>query len=159
MIIAPHLIHESHLRDIEAALCNCKVLRYSAANEDNVAEADVLIIDCFGLLSSIYRYGRLAMVGGGFGEGIHNVPEAAVYGLPVLIGPNNRNFREARYLIDAGGVFEVTDAATFAAAVNRLLADATAWQRAADASKTYITGNAGATDIIYEHVFTQVSHS
>ena len=101
LILAPHNIDERHLNMIERKLRR-PVLRYSQATEDNVAEADCLIIDCFGLLSSIYRYGQVAYVGGGFGVGIHNVLEAAVYGIPVLIGPNNKGFREAQDLLRLG---------------------------------------------------------
>ncbi len=154
LIIAPHQIGEDHLRAIEQALQGCRVLRYSKATEDNVAEADVLIIDCFGLLSSIYRYGQLAMVGGGFGVGIHNIPEAAVYGIPVLIGPNNQNFREARHLLDVGACFEVHDTADFNRIADNLLSDADAYRRAADAAHSYIADNSGATDTIYAHVFS-----
>ncbi len=153
LIIAPHQVVEDHLRAIEQALGGYKILRYSKATEDNVADADVLIIDCFGLLSSIYRYGQLAMVGGGFGVGIHNIPEAAVYGIPVIIGPNNKNFREARYLLDAGACFEVHDAAEFNRIADHLLTDADAYRTAADAARNYIAENSGATDIIYAHVF------
>ena len=151
LIIAPHMIGEDHLRDIESRLTGRRVLRYSAATESNVVEADVLIIDCFGLLSSIYRYGQLAMVGGGFGAGIHNIPEAAVYGIPVLIGPNNHNFREARYLLEAGACFEVHDADEFARTADHLLADKEAYHTAAEAARHYIADNAGATDIIFHH--------
>lgn len=153
LIIAPHMIGEDHLRAIESALSDRRVLRYSAANEDNVGEADVLIIDCFGLLSSIYRYGRLAMVGGGFGAGIHNVPEAAVYGIPVLIGPNNQNFREARHLLDAGACFEVHTPEDFAETADHLLTDHAAYDHAAAAAREYIAENAGASDVIFHHVF------
>lgn len=153
LIIAPHVIGEDHLRDIENRLAGRRILRYSAATEDNVSAAEVLIIDCFGLLSSIYRYGRLALVGGGFGVGIHNVPEAAVYGIPVLIGPNNQNFREARHLLDVGACFEVHDAADFSQTADRLLSDSEAYNRAAEAARCYIADNAGATDIIYKKVF------
>jgi 3-deoxy-D-manno-octulosonic-acid transferase len=155
LIIAPHQIGEDHLRAIEQALDGCRVLRYSQATEENVATADVLIIDCFGLLSSIYRYGQLAMVGGGFGVGIHNIPECAVYGIPVIIGPNNKNFREARYLLDAGACFEVHDAKEFNGIANHLLTDADAYRRAADAARSYIADNSGATDIIYSKTFPQ----
>ncbi len=154
LIIAPHMIGEDHLKDIEQALDGCRVLRYSKATEANISEADVLIIDCFGLLSSIYRYGQLAMVGGGFGVGIHNIPEAAVYGIPVLIGPNNQNFREARYLLDAGACFEVHDAEDFCLTADHLLADAEAYRRAAEAARSYIADNAGATDTIYKMTLT-----
>ena len=154
LIIAPHMIGEDHLHAIEQALDGYRVLRYSTATEANVGEADVLLIDCFGLLSSIYRYGQLAMVGGGFGVGIHNIPEAAVYGIPVLIGPNNHNFREARYLLDAGACFEVHDATDFAHIADRLLTDEEAYRSAANAARSYIADNAGATDIIYQAVLS-----
>ncbi|MBO4905455.1 MAG: 3-deoxy-D-manno-octulosonic acid transferase [Bacteroidaceae bacterium] len=153
LIIAPHIIDESHLHEIETALVGKKVLRYTDATPDNVAEADVLIVNCFGLLSSIYRYGQVAMVGGGFGHGIHNVPEAAVYGMPVIIGPNNNNFREARHLIDVGACFEVHDSTEFDAIADRLYSDHEFLQHAGEEAGSYIHGNAGATDIIYKHIF------
>ncbi len=153
LIIAPHMIGEDHLRNIEECLKGRRVLRYTQATNDNAADADVLIIDCFGLLSSIYRYGHMAMVGGGFGAGIHNIPEAAVYGIPVLIGPNNRNFREARYLLEAGACFEVHNAEEFCHTADHLLTDTEAYRHAADAARHYICDNAGATGIIYESVF------
>ncbi len=157
LIIAPHMIGENHLRAIEEQLSGYRVLRYTKAQEDNVEDADVLIIDCFGLLSSIYRYGQLAMVGGGFGAGIHNIPEAAVYGIPVIIGPNNQNFREARYLLDAGACFEVHNSEEFVVQANRLLSDDEAYRHAADAASHYINDNAGATDIIYTQTLQNLS--
>ena len=69
-------------------------MRYTRADERNVLKADCLIIDCFGLLSSIYRYGEIAYIGGGFGVGIHNTLEAAVYGIPVIFGPKYQKFME-----------------------------------------------------------------
>lgn len=152
LILAPHLIHEDHLRKIEARLQR-PALRYSRATADNVGEAQCLIIDCFGLLSSIYRYGEVAYVGGGFGAGIHNVPEAAVYGVPVLIGPKNRNFREALALLQAGGCLEVHDEAGFNATLSRLWADPQALQAAGEACRAYIHGNAGATELVFRHLF------
>ena len=154
LIIAPHLIGEDHLRDIESRLQGRCVLRYSAATEENVSDAEVLIIDCFGLLSSIYRYGKLALVGGGFGVGIHNVAEAAVYGIPVLIGPNNQNFREARHLLDAGACFEIHNSEDFTQIADRLLGDDEAYSRAAEAARRYIADNAGATDYIFRKIFS-----
>lgn len=97
LIIAPHVIDEAHLSEIISKLTR-PVVRYSKATLENVLQADCLIIDCFGLLSSIYRYGDVAYIGGGFGVGIHNTLEAAVYGIPVLFGPNNKKFLEAQGL-------------------------------------------------------------
>ena len=153
LVIAPHVISERHLADIEHALRGRRIIRYSAATDENVLDAEVLIIDCFGLLSSIYRYARVAMVGGGFGVGIHNVAEAAVYGVPVIIGPNNKNFREARHLLDVGACFEVHDSADFCAIADNLFSNQAACNQAGQAAAQYIHGNAGATDIVYRHVF------
>ena len=151
LVLAPHVVSAEHLAEIERKLERPGV-RYSEATPKSVAEADCLIIDCYGLLSSIYRYATVAYVGGGFGVGIHNVPEAAVYGCPVLIGPNNRKFREAQDLLAAGGCIEVTDAATFAAAMDRFLGDRQALAEAGEAAGRYIHSNAGAADAIYAEI-------
>ena len=97
------------------------------------------------------------MIGGGFGAGIHNIAEAAVYGIPTIIGPNNANFREARYLLEAGGTFEVHDEAEFTETVNRLLANPQQLAEAGNAAGQYIHGNAGATDVVFQHVFPQTN--
>ena len=94
------MIDENHLVEIIRKLKRPYV-RYTRADEKNVLKADCLIIDCFGLLSSIYRYGEIAYVGGGFGVGIHNTLEAAVYGIPVIFGPKYQKFMEATQLIEA----------------------------------------------------------
>ena len=148
LILAPHVIDESHLRQIEQKLSRPAV-RYTEATEENVRQSDCLIINCFGLLSSIYRYGQVAYVGGGFGVGIHNVPEAAVYGVPVLIGPNNKNFREAQDLLRMGGCFEITGQTLFNAVVDRLSGDKQLRDTRGAVCKDYIASNAGASDTIF----------
>ena len=148
LILAPHVIDEDHLRQIESKLRRPS-MRYSEANEENVRQAHCLIINCFGLLSSIYRYGQIAYVGGGFGAGIHNVPEAAVYGLPVLIGPNNKNFREAQDLLRLGGCFEITGQTLFNAVMDHALKNERLRNRRGRICKSYIESNAGATDEIF----------
>lgn len=112
LIIAPHVIDENHLSEIESKLHRTAV-RYTQATPENVCRADCLIIDCFGLLSSIYWYGEVAYIGGGFGVSIHNTLEAAVYGIPVVFGPNNQKFLEAQGLKACRGGFEITDATGF----------------------------------------------
>jgi 3-deoxy-D-manno-octulosonic-acid transferase len=148
VIIAPHEIHESRLSALETALGGDS-LRYTHATEASAADARVLIIDCYGLLSSIYRYGCVAYVGGGFGVGIHNVPEAAVYGVPVVIGPNNQRFQEAQHLLQAGGCFEVHSGEEFAALMERFQKDETFLKHAGSQAGTYIAHNAGASDAIF----------
>ncbi len=151
LIVAPHVVSEAHLRQIEA-LVDRPTLRLSEATEENVSSAECLIVDCYGLLSSLYRYGQVAYVGGGFGHGIHNVPEAAVYGVPVVIGPRNAAFREAQDLLRLGACLEVTDQATYDRAIDSLYADDAKLQATGRIAYDYIHRNAGATDAICQHL-------
>lgn len=147
LIIAPHVIGEDHLQHIIGKVKG-KVVRYTQATVENVAEARCLIIDCFGLLSSIYKYGEIAYIGGGFGSGIHNTVEAAVYGVPVIFGPNYQRFMEAKDLIACGGGFSINDVNDLAALLDKLLSDKTFLQESGNNAGTYVHSRAGATDII-----------
>lgn len=147
LIIAPHVIGEDHLQHIIGKVKG-KVVRYTQATVENVAEARCLIIDCFGLLSSIYKYGEIAYIGGGFGSGIHNTVEAAVYGVPVIFGPNYQRFMEAKDLIACGGGFSINDVNDLAALLDKLLSDNTFLQESGNNAGTYVHSRAGATDII-----------
>ena len=151
LIIAPHVIGEDHLSYILDKL-QMKAVRYTQATEQSAAEARCLIIDCFGLLSTIYRYGEIAYVGGGFGVGIHNVPEAAVWGVPVLFGPNNKRFQEAQDLLACKGSFEVTDYDSFNTIISRLISDDKFRHQCGEASANYVKSRSGATDIIMKSV-------
>lgn len=151
LIIAPHVIGEDHLAYILDKL-QMKAVRYTQATEQSAAEARCLIIDCFGLLSTIYRYGEIAYVGGGFGVGIHNVPEAAVWGVPVLFGPNNKRFQEAQDLLACKGSFEVTDYDSFNTIISRLIPDDKFRHQCGEASANYVKSRSGATDIIMKSV-------
>lgn len=152
LIIAPHEIHESHLLFIESRLKR-PTLRYTQATEATAATCDCLIIDCFGLLSSIYRYSTLAYVGGGFGAGIHNIAEAAVYNLPVIFGPNHRRFKEAHELIACGGGFAIDSGEAFRATADRLLSDPDALATASHNAGHYIASHTGATRLILKDLF------
>ncbi|MFV0330478.1 MAG: 3-deoxy-D-manno-octulosonic acid transferase [Dysgonomonas sp.] len=120
LIIAPHEIDEAHLKYIESNLQRPHI-RYSRAIPEMMGDYDCLIIDNFGLLSSLYRYGQLAYVGGGFGVGIHNVLEAAVYDIPVIFGPNFKKFREAQQLIEQGGGYSISDYQSFRGLMDEFL--------------------------------------
>ena len=113
LVIAPHVIGEDHLQQIEKMLEGRKVVRYTEATEENVKGAEVLMINCFGLLSSIYGYADVTYVGGGFGVGIHNTLEAAVWDVPVFFGPNNQRFQEAQGLKLCGAGLEIGNADDF----------------------------------------------
>jgi 3-deoxy-D-manno-octulosonic-acid transferase len=112
-----------------------------------------LIIDSFGLLSSLYRYADVAYIGGGFGTGIHNINEAAVYGIPVMFGPNHHKFKEAADLIQCGGGYEVTDKASFETTINKLMTDSELRHNSGRAAGSYISRNLGATDKIFSDIF------
>lgn len=154
LVIAPHVVNEAHIQEIEQKLTT-PALRYSKATLENVQNYRVLIIDGYGLLSSIYRYATVAYVGGGFGVGIHNVPEAAVYGIPVIIGPNHQRFAEAVALIENGGCKSIENAEDFTAIMDDFLENPSHIAAAGTAAGHYINQNAGATPVIYQHVFAR----
>ena len=148
LIVAPHVIGEDHLAQIFELLKDRRVVRYTEATEENVKDAEVLIIDCFGLLSSIYHYGTISYVGGGFGVGIHNVLEAAVWDIPVIFGPNNKRFQEAQGLIMAGGGFEINDYQSFRDLMMRFETDEMFLQTSKKHAGEFVKGRAGATEKI-----------
>ena len=189
LIIAPHVIGEEHLQQIEKLLEGWKVVRYTKAplsspevkaplsspevkaplsspegdtvvlqSETNeapsgavggafgaVGGASVLIIDCFGRLSSIYHYGQLTYVGGGFGVGIHNVLEAAVWDVPVIFGPKNEKFQEAQGLKRAGGGFDITDYEDFCRIMNRFADEPDCMKQAGQRAGAFVKSMTGAT--------------
>ena len=147
LIIAPHVVNDSHIKEIMAKL-NRPCIRYTQATEENVQQADCLIIDCYGLLSSIYRYGEISYIGGGFGVGIHNVLEAAVYGIPVIFGPNNKKFREAQHLLANKGGFEINGYEDFETLMDKFLADEAYLKQSGKSAGDYVKNNSGAMEKI-----------
>lgn len=145
LIIAPHEIHEAHLMYIESQVKRT-CIRYSQATPENIANYDCIIIDCFGLLSSIYGYGEVAYVGGGFGVGIHNVLEAAVYNMPVVFGPNFKKFREARELLEQGGGYSVHDYLSFKGLMDDFLDYPDTLRTVGEQAGNYVESNAHATE-------------
>jgi 3-deoxy-D-manno-octulosonic-acid transferase len=144
LIIASHEVTETRLADIQSKFKG-KCVRYTQASMDDVKGADCLLIDCFGLLSSIYRYGEVAYVGGGFGVGVHNLLEAAVYAMPVFFGPNNKKFQEAAMLKECGGGLEISGYEDFERMMDVFTSDGAALKKAGDAAGKYVAGNSGAT--------------
>ena len=152
LIIAPHVIGEDHLKQIISLLKNKKVVRYTQTTETDAANADVLIIDCFGLLSSIYRYGEVAYVGGGFGVGIHNVLEAAVWSIPVIFGPNNAHFAEAQGLKHNGGGFEIHNLEDFSKYIQRFEVETNFRLERGIAGGKYVAALAGASNKVLNNI-------
>ena len=148
IILAPHVINEEHLKQIEGLMPDS--IRYSRlSNEPGSPNTSrVLIIDNIGLLSKLYRYADVAYIGGGFGVGIHNILEAVTFGKPVLFGPNHRKFKEACDIIALGGGFSHIDGDTLARNITPLLTDNDAYRRASQACTSYMEVNLGSTDKI-----------
>lgn len=152
LLIAPHVIAEEHLKLIFSLIKGKKVVRYTQTTPEEAAEADVLIIDCFGLLSSMYNYGDVAYIGGGFGVGIHNTLEAAVWNMPVIFGPNNKKFQEAQGLLKSGGGFEINTYEDFSGLMSSLMNDETFMKQAGDKAGAFVAHLAGATDKVLASV-------
>ena len=153
LIIAPHLINEDHLKQIESKLKRPSI-RYSQAEKEDMSmyNYDCLIIDNFGLLSSIYRYGQIAYIGGGFGAGIHNLPEAAVYGMPVIFGPNYKKFLEAKELLKSGGGFSISNEAELNKVLKDFVTSPEDLEIAGEAAANFIYKSAGATQKIVDKI-------
>lgn len=161
-IIAPHEFDSARLARMQHDLGDDCMLysdfeRLYDSSPESAAKTSIrlkyLIIDCYGLLSSLYRYADAAYVGGGFGVGIHNINEAAVYGIPVVFGPNHGKFKEASDLINAGGAFCVNNAGETDAVLEKLLSD-NAWRkRCGVAAGKYISSGQGATRLIMKDIF------
>lgn len=153
-IIAPHEFDEHRLAKLQASLTAPSILFSQAEKDGCIPEGTrTVIIDSFGKLSSLYRYGDMALIGGGFGAGIHNINEAAVYGMPVIFGPKHYKFKEAADLIACGGGYEYADEAGLAKILDRFTSDAHALKKAGEAAGAYIKKSLGSTDLIYSLLF------
>ena len=151
ILIVPHELHEAHLYAIERDFPE-PLLRWSACDHDvtpaQFSESRTLLVDRMGLLARLYRYADIAYVGGGFGDGIHSLLEAAAWGKPVIFGPKHTKFAEAKGLIDAGGGFEVRNAEELRAVLDRLLGDKDALANAGEAAGKYVRDRMGATELV-----------
>lgn len=158
LILVPHELNEEHLHDIFqrfkgrfVKFSDISAMPSNLSRVNILQRAQVMVIDTMGLLSSIYQFGHAAYIGGGFGEGIHNTIEAAVYGVPVVFGPNYQHFREAQGLIDAGAARSIKSYAEMEAAFTTALEQhETIGVKAAE----YVQSELGATEKIYEYIFS-----
>ena len=149
-IIAPHEITASHINQLTSRITRDFVLYSQATAQGEFNDKQVLIIDNIGMLSSLYRYGRIAYIGGGFGKGIHNILEAAAFGIPVIFGPNFEKFREARELLGLGGAFNVKNQEDLRNILNELNSNPEKYISSSLAAGSYVRENTGATSIIYD---------
>ncbi|MBL0047653.1 MAG: hypothetical protein IPP32_06090 [Bacteroidetes bacterium] len=148
LIIAPHEIDESSLRATESLFKHLKLARYS--NLKNVASEnlEVLLIDNIGMLSSLYNYSNICYIGGGFGHGIHNILEAAVFGKPILFGPHFQKFEEAIELIKRGGATSISTFDELNSHLAELLSNENKYREQCLISQEFVRDNAGAVERI-----------
>lgn len=150
LVIAPHEVHREHISQIVNKFGQFNPLLYSAVDKEDLPDSRILIIDSIGILASAYSYAYLAYIGGGFGVGIHNTIEAAAYGIPVIFGPNYRNFMEAVGLVSAGGGFSINGADECKALVEKLVGDPSAYELSASTAGDFVRSQAGATDRVID---------
>lgn len=148
-IIAPHEIHESNLKRIEKSFGE-KLTRYSELHNQN--NYTCVLIDTIGILSLLYQYGDIAVIGGGFGKGIHNMLEAATFGLPIIIGPNYKNFNEAVELTNRKGAFSIANYDDFESILKSLIQNNKFLKKSYEIVKTYVKENIGATNIVIKEL-------
>lgn len=151
-IIAPHEVTPSNINRIHQLLKK-RVISFSKVQNSDISDFDVLIIDSIGILSSLYQYGNVAYIGGGFGVGIHNILEAATFKLPIIFGPNYTKFKEAVDLADQKGAFPIHDLNDLNRTLHMLLTDKTELKNASDVCKKYVEKNVGSTKLIINKVF------
>ena len=153
VIIAPHEFNSSRLDAIRSMLTQPSALWSEIKDKEEIPHnVQTVIVDTFGLLSSLYRYADIVLIGGGFGTGIHNINEAAVWGVPVLFGPNHKKFKEAAELISAGGAFEYHSAEDGAQIMTTLKNNDDKRKKAAESAARYIQDNIGATEKILQKI-------
>ncbi len=155
-IIAPHEITPSHLAQLKKMYEPFQVAFYTSSTEDEIANSSVLVIDTIGMLSQLYRYGDIAYIGGGFGTGIHNILEAAVYHIPVVFGPKYQKFEEAVSLIEQKGAFSISNSKELQQEMNRLLNDEIYYSETCAICKEYVSKNLGATAVIVSDLTTSI---
>ncbi len=151
-IIAPHEVSAANINRIHQLLKK-PAISFSKVSETEIDKFDVLIIDSVGLLSSLYRYGDVAYIGGGFGVGIHNILEAATFGLPVIFGPNYKKFKEAVDLSSEGGAISISNSGELLKALNNLISKKNELEKASEICRKYVAKNVGSTRLIIKKVF------
>ena len=154
-VLAPHNIKPEHINKLKSSITK-KTILYSEMENKELSNYDVLVIDTIGLLTKIYSYAEISYVGGGFATGLHNTLEPAVYGIPVIIGPNFKGFKEAEDLVNKGGVLVVKSTKEFLTLVNDLQNKPEYLKSVGDINSTYISKNKGASIQIMAYIRTLI---
>lgn len=153
MILAPHEVHPSNIQRIASSFRSQELVIWSSASEESLQKARILIVDSIGMLSSLYGYGHMAYVGGGFGKGIHNILEAAAYGVPVVFGPNHEKFKEAVDLKEEEGAFAISTYEELSFLMNEFFTHPEKISEAGKIAGSYVESRSGALQYIWNEVF------
>ena len=153
-IIAPHEVAPANINRIQELLKKPAIC-FSKDDISDIDSYDVLIIDSIGILSSLYQYGNIAYIGGGFGVGIHNILEAATFKLPILFGPNYLKFKEAVDLVNEKGAFPIQNFTELEATLSKLLNNNNNLKNTSEICKKYVEKNVGSTTLIINKVFNK----
>ena len=156
LILVPHQVETSHIEQIMQQYVPFCPIRYSHALVENTfcPQSRVLVVDSIGMLSSLYRFGSMAYIGGGFGEGIHNILEAAVYGIPVIFGPRYHNFNEAVDLALTGGAYSIKSKEELLSQIGSWITLPQKCAEAGQACRRYVENHVGATPKVLESIIT-----
>jgi 3-deoxy-D-manno-octulosonic-acid transferase len=152
-IVAPHEIDENAIAEWQKQIRR-KSIRYSESSPDTIQMYDVLFINNIGLLSSLYQYAEYAWIGGAYGKGLHNILEAATYGMPVFFGTNYKKFKEACDLIRLGAAISVPATHNVAESFAPIAQNETLRQELAGVASRYVAEHTGATEKIIAHIET-----
>ncbi|RDY58932.1 3-deoxy-D-manno-octulosonic acid transferase [Flagellimonas nanhaiensis] len=152
-VIAPHEIKPTHVDNIIDAL-DKKTVCYSKMGDSNLEDFEVLVIDTIGLLTKVYSYADIAYVGGGFATGLHNTLEPAVYGIPVIIGPNYKGFKEAEDLVEKEGILSISGSEEFNTLMDKFITAETEREKTGKINSDYVQSNRGATTLILQQIKT-----
>ncbi len=151
LIIAPHEIHSAHIKNIIKLFPSA--VTYSSLDPEQAKNSDILIINNMGMLSRLYRYATISYIGGGFNKsGIHNTLEAAVWGKPVVFGPNYSKFKEAKELITFKAAFSVRSTDELKAVINNLIEDKEVMNKSGTRAREYVKQNGGATELMIKYI-------
>jgi len=150
-VIAPHEIKPAHIEKITSVLQKRTIL-YSEIGSQNLKEFDILVVDTIGLLTKIYSYANIAYVGGGFATGLHNTMEPAVFGIPIIIGPQFEGFKEAKDLVKEGGIIPISSQGSFNNLMSELLDNPVSIKNIGEINSNYINSNRGAANLIMQHI-------
>ena len=154
LIIAPHEINVTHILAIKENFKSYQTICYSELEDQKVEDFQILIIDTIGMLSKIYKYSDYSYIGGAFGTGLHNILEAAVFGVPLFFGPKFQKFKEARDLVQLQGAFSLQDADELIRLISKYESQQDQYDKTCNICKQYVLQNIGAVDLIYKQIVT-----